>query len=430
MTAAKEKLSKCGHFLPPFFKRPIRRTRFVVGCCCFVRARKKNCAANKKKYFFLDQQLAIFAGSMIGLVMGFAMEKSKVMLPIAIRSQMAFASMLMLQVFMAGAVTGTLSAAVLSWFGVKRSSQATALGFSVMSGYGANILGGLVMGAGMVLGGSCPGGAFAALGAGHWTGLAVILGGIFGAACFAHFQKWAKARMGERFHSKSSSKLIDEAVGKSQTLVAILFAIIGVCFVFVLNSYYPWRIDVEAMYVPGAVVVKNVDLTNDIYSLRSDVWPPYLSGAIIGLLQLPTFLILERFLGASSCYVTMACSAESSITSKDASETFPYYRGFFSFSDFAQLGIVVGLASGAFLSKALSNTHGIYVYSPPFTLLSGFHYFAGGAILLFGARLAGGCASGHGLSGMAQLSVASLLTVAGMFGGGILAAPFVANFVN
>jgi uncharacterized membrane protein YedE/YeeE len=41
--------------------------------------------------------------------------------------------------------------------------------------------------------------------------------------------------------------------------------------------------------------------------------------------------------------------------------------------------------------------------------------FAGGAILLFGARLAGGCTSGHGISGGLQLSVSSWLFLAAMF---------------
>jgi uncharacterized membrane protein YedE/YeeE len=43
----------------------------------------------------------------------------------------------------------------------------------------------------------------------------------------------------------------------------------------------------------------------------------------------------------------------------------------------------------------------------------------GGGMLIFGARLAGGCTSGHGISGMSQLSVSSFLTVASMFGAGI-----------
>jgi hypothetical protein len=48
--------------------------------------------------------------------------------------------------------------------------------------------------------------------------------------------------------------------------------------------------------------------------------------------------------------------------------------------------------------------------------------FFGGFILLLGARLADGCTTGHGISGMAQLAVSSTIAVAAMFAGGILTA--------
>jgi uncharacterized membrane protein YedE/YeeE len=39
--------------------------------------------------------------------------------------------------------------------------------------------------------------------------------------------------------------------------------------------------------------------------------------------------------------------------------------------------------------------------------------------MVFGARLAGGGTSGHGITGMSQLSISSFITVAAMFGGGM-----------
>jgi uncharacterized membrane protein YedE/YeeE len=48
--------------------------------------------------------------------------------------------------------------------------------------------------------------------------------------------------------------------------------------------------------------------------------------------------------------------------------------------------------------------------------------FAGGAILLFGARLACECASGHGISGGLQLSVSSWVFLAAMFLTGVVTA--------
>jgi hypothetical protein len=45
--------------------------------------------------------------------------------------------------------------------------------------------------------------------------------------------------------------------------------------------------------------------------------------------------------------------------------------------------------------------------------------FIGGIGLSLGARIAGGCTSGHGISGMALMSVSSIVSVVGMFGAGI-----------
>ncbi|MEO1077499.1 MAG: YeeE/YedE thiosulfate transporter family protein, partial [Bacteroidota bacterium] len=44
----------------------------------------------------------------------------------------------------------------------------------------------------------------------------------------------------------------------------------------------------------------------------------------------------------------------------------------------------------------------------------------GGFLVGFGARYAGGCTSGHAISGLANLQVPSLVAVLGFFAGGLL----------
>lgn len=51
--------------------------------------------------------------------------------------------------------------------------------------------------------------------------------------------------------------------------------------------------------------------------------------------------------------------------------------------------------------------------------------FAGGALLLFGARLAGGCTSGHMISGISQLALSSLIFGVVTFVVAILTAKFI-----
>jgi uncharacterized membrane protein YedE/YeeE len=48
--------------------------------------------------------------------------------------------------------------------------------------------------------------------------------------------------------------------------------------------------------------------------------------------------------------------------------------------------------------------------------------FIGGVLLLFGARLAGGCTSGHMISGISQLTVGSFIFGAAIFASGIFTA--------
>ena len=48
--------------------------------------------------------------------------------------------------------------------------------------------------------------------------------------------------------------------------------------------------------------------------------------------------------------------------------------------------------------------------------------FLGGVLIIFGARLAGGCTSGHIISGITQLAVSGILFGAAVFGAGMLTA--------
>jgi uncharacterized membrane protein YedE/YeeE len=93
-----------------------------------------------------------------------------------------------------------------------------------------------------------------------------------------------------------------------------------------------------------------------------------------------------------------------------------------------QVALVVGVAIGAFASMKLSGAKRTPI-SPIWRRALGSSSpakryavaFVGGFLLLLGARIADGCTSGHGLSGMA-ISVGSTVAVAAMFAGGIATA--------
>lgn len=59
----------------------------------------------------------------------------------------------------------------------------------------------------------------------------------------------------------------------------------------------------------------------------------------------------------------------------------------------------------------------LFVWNSPKGILIG---IIGGVLIGFGARWAGGCTSGHAITGMAQLQLPSLITVIGFFIGGLI----------
>ena len=164
-------------------------------------------------------------------------------------------------------------------------------------------------------------------------------------------------------------------------------------------------------------------------SLTEKAWSPYVAGIVIGLLQIPAFLLIETALGTSSSYVTvggmLASWADPSILNIDYVARHVAATG----KNWWQVALVVGIAAGAFISMKLSGTQrqpispiwsrALNTSSPARRYAIA---FAAGFIMLLGARLADGCTTGHGLSGTAQLAVGSLVAVAAMFTGGIATA--------
>jgi uncharacterized protein len=163
--------------------------------------------------------------------------------------------------------------------------------------------------------------------------------------------------------------------------------------------------------------------------LREKAWSPYVAGVVIGLLQIPAFLLIETALGASSSYVTIGGIVASWIDPSVIKIDYVARHVAATGKNWWQVALVMGVAIGAFLSmkfsgakreaispiwqRALGSTSSMKRYAVA---------FLGGFMLLLGARIADGCTSGHGLSGMAQLAVGSTVAVAAMFAGGIGAA--------
>lgn len=78
-------------------------------------------------------------------------------------------------------------------------------------------------------------------------------------------------------------------------------------------------------------------------------------------------------------------------------------------------GLAAALASGRFEVRAdMGEAFGRIVTDNPITMVV--VLFAGGVLVGFGTRLAGGCSSGHGLSGCGRLRPVSIVATAVFFG--------------
>ena len=163
-----------------------------------------------------------------------------------------------------------------------------------------------------------------------------------------------------------------------------------------------------------------------VATLRQRAWSPYVCGAAIGLLQVPTMLLAGSAIGTSSAFATVASQVRSIF---DQSPNVYFAKFALSPKTAWQValdaGILVGAAASSWFSR--DSTHdrcsGVMVSrnrSGKQTLIgnsisSQIWSVVGGAVLVFGARLADGCTSGHGLSGVAQLAVSSFVATATMF---------------
>lgn len=162
-------------------------------------------------------------------------------------------------------------------------------------------------------------------------------------------------------------------------------------------------------------------------------WSPYLVGAGIGVLIWTVFLFSDRSLGCSTAYANTAGMVEYAISHKKA-EVMRYYQKFRPGVDWEWM-LVIGVMVGAFISAFFSGTFMIQVVPPVFGGVfgtdPGFRLIIaliGGVLMGIGARFAGGCTSGHGISGTLQLSLVSWVAVISFFAGGILVAGLIYGF--
>jgi uncharacterized protein len=173
-------------------------------------------------------------------------------------------------------------------------------------------------------------------------------------------------------------------------------------------------------------------------------WPWYVAGPLIGLMVPVMFLLANKAFGVSSSlrHTCAAC----------APGDIEYFRYDWKKEGLWNLVFVLGILVGGFLggyvfaavdpvaiseaTKTDLRALGVEDFSGlvpsdvfnwrNLLTLPGLAVMIGGGFLVgFGARYASGCTSGHAISGLSNMQLASLLAVIGFFAGGLLMTHFI-----
>ena len=137
-------------------------------------------------------------------------------------------------------------------------------------------------------------------------------------------------------------------------------------------------------------------------------WPFWAGGVAIGGFLLLFLLAANKMLGVSTGYAD-ACAIAAEPRTR-ASWRLPF---------------LVGIVGGGLLAAVLGGwqpTFAVALFDDVVSsslAVKALTFTAGGVLLGFGARLAGGCTSGHSIAGLAQLAPSSLIATAGFMAAGL-----------
>lgn len=145
-------------------------------------------------------------------------------------------------------------------------------------------------------------------------------------------------------------------------------------------------------------------------------WPWYISGPLIGLTVPLLFILTGKSFGISSSlrHIGAACAPGTKLPYL-LSSNYNWREHTWS------LIFVLGIIIGGFIGNYLLSSQPATFLPEMYTSLQGvFLLFGGGILIGFGTRYAGGCTSGHTITGISTLQGASLVATIFFFVGGLI----------
>jgi hypothetical protein len=165
--------------------------------------------------------------------------------------------------------------------------------------------------------------------------------------------------------------------------------------------------------------------------LQQTKWNPYYVGIGIGILSWLAFLLVNKPIGMSTEVSKLSGWFASLFVGMETVTNNEYWASkspAFGYSTLFLIFTFLGSGFSAWKSNDIKLQIIPSVWekhqgsSPAKRLIAA---FIGGFILLFGARMAGGCTSGHGISGTMQLALSSWIFFAVMFSSGLITAKII-----
>jgi uncharacterized membrane protein YedE/YeeE len=327
-----------------------------------------------------DMLLATLTSMAAGAVFGTALTASLVYLPTVIIGQLQLRDFHMLQAFLTASGTSAVVMLTFERLGISQRKVRPNSTLNWFSQYDANILGGALIGIGMSLTGACPGTVIVQIANGVSSGIYVAIGAVLGGFFFAKFGKPLVTNC--QYPPPPSAETIAVKLNTDPMKVFLAF---------------------EAMCA-GAVAVASLVTRKESHGS----FHPIAGGLLIGCAQATSVLLTNTPLGVSTAYEQIGGYIWRALGQTDVAAP-PSPPQALTF------------ASGILLGSAVSAT-----FLPPAPVevfqVSKLSAVVGGFVMLVGSRAAGGCTSGHGISGLSCFSFSSLVTVAAMFSGGIITA--------
>ena len=157
-------------------------------------------------------------------------------------------------------------------------------------------------------------------------------------------------------------------------------------------------------------------------------WNPYLVGIGIGVLSWIAFGLLDEPLGISTALSSASSICALPVLGSDGVANNAYWaKNPLKWN--GGILFLIGTFLGSLLSVLVSRTFRLEKVPTTWSQQYGgstakrfLAAFLGGVIIMFGARMAGGCTSGHGISGSLQLALSSWTFFLTMFTSGIVTA--------